>query len=59
MKKILMKKILLKKTKYGNFFIGKYKKLFRFGARKFHSLRSVYFSGLGRSLVKYKKSFFQ
>ena len=51
MKKTLMKKILMKKMKYGIFF----RKKFRFGAT---NRRNLCFSFFARSLLKYKKKKF-
>ena len=63
-KKILMKKILMKKMEYRIFFLEKYKKFFRFGAKKFNFLykkktRNFCFSGFASSLLKYQKTFFR
>ena len=58
MKKALMKEILLNKIKYGKLFLEKYKTLFRFRARKFLSLRNIYFFGLGTFPPEIHQRFF-
>ena len=58
MKKTLMKKIPMKKTKY-IIFLEKYNKFFRFGARKFYFPKYKKVLGFASSLVKYKKFFLE